>query len=218
MWAGGTRHSLLAVSVTFVFKVSYTARLSPNTNNRQRQQRWQSTYNFSSAVHQECECVCVTHSAHRHLVGCQGSCLIRTNDRGAAQGLNRWQTTDNGVLLGHAASAQGQAGSDHGRETLGDCGHGQRHSDLEVVDRPTDPGASVDGVVEVSDVDDPHGNADEGDDLGQLLAKLVKLLLQGRLLLLSGSHLVTNLTNLCVNAGGHNHTHGLPRRDVSTLK
>ncbi len=34
------------------------------------------------------------------------------------------------------------------------------------------------GVVEVSDVDGPDSDADEGDDLGQLLTELVELLLK----------------------------------------
>lgn len=110
-------------------------------------------------------CVCVTHSADRHLVGGQGSRLVRAYDRGATQGLHGWQAADNGVLLGHATSAQGQAGGDDCRKTLRDGGNGKRHSDLEVVDCPSDPGASVDGVVEVADVDNPHGDADEGDYL-----------------------------------------------------
>lgn len=58
----------------------------------------------------------------------------------------------------------------------------------------------MDGVIEVTDVDDPHGDADEGDDLGQLLAKLVQLLLQGRLLLLRRSHLIADLPDLRVHA------------------
>lgn len=105
----------------------------------------------------------------------------------------------------------------------------------------------MDGVIEVADVDYPHGHTNEGDDLqggadqmslrrlskdpfmeaffvdishqsivdartttdlGELLSELIQLLLQWRLLLLSGGHLVTNLTDLggdsCCNsnAGG----------------
>jgi len=160
----------------------------------------------------------VSHPGDRHLIGGQGSRLVRADDGGAAQGLHRRQAADDGVLLGHAAGAQGQAGGDDGGKTLGDGGYGQRHSDLEVVDGPADPGASVDGVAKVADVDDPHGDADEGDDLGQLRAELIQLLLQGRLLLLGGRHLVADLTDLCVNARGHDHSHGLPSCNVCTLK
>ena len=101
--------------------------------------------------------------------------------------------------------------------TLRDGGHSQRHGNLEVVDGPADPGAPVHGVVEVADVDDPHGDADEGDHLGQLLAKLVQLLLQRRALLLRGRHLVADLADLRVDAGGHHHADGLAGGDVGPL-
>lgn len=80
--------------------------------------------------------------------------------------------------------------------TFGNGGYGKSHSDLEVVDSTTDPGAAVDGVVEVANVDEPDSHTDEGDDFGELLAKLIQLLLQGGLLLFSGSHLITDLTDL----------------------
>ena len=101
--------------------------------------------------------------------------------------------------------------------TLGDGGHGQSHSDLEVVDGTTDPGASMDGVVEVANVDGPHGDANEGDDLGQLLAELVKLGLEGGLLLLGGGHLVTDFTDLSAYTGGHGNSDSLAGGDVGAL-
>lgn len=45
--------------------------------------------------------------------------------------------------------------------TLGDGSHGQCHGDLEVVDSSSDPGTSVNRVIEVSDVNDPHSDADQ---------------------------------------------------------
>jgi hypothetical protein len=38
--------------------------------------------------------------------------------------------------------------------------------------------ATMAGVVEVGNVDKPNQNADDGDDLGQAVAKVVQLLLQ----------------------------------------
>lgn len=101
--------------------------------------------------------------------------------------------------------------------TLGDGGHSQGDGDLEVVDSTTDPGAAVHGVVEVADVDGPDSDADEGDDLGQLLAELIQLGLQGGLLLLGGGHLVTDLADLGGNSGGHSHADGLASSDVGAL-
>lgn len=162
-------------------------------------------------------CLLVTYSAHRHLVGGEGSRLIGADDRRAAQGLYGGQATNDGVLLGHATRAKSQAGGDDGRKALWDGGHGQGHRYLKVIDGPFDPGATVDGVAEVSDVDDPDGHADEGDDLGELLAKLVQLLLQRRLLLLSRRHLIANLTDLGGNAGSHDDAHSTTRRNVGAL-
>ena len=76
----------------------------------------------------------------------------------------------------------------------------------------------MDGVVEVANVDGPDGNADQRDNLGQLLAELVQLSLQRGLLLLSGSHLVTDLADLSGDSGGHSNTDGLASSDVSALQ
>ena len=43
------------------------------------------------------------HFADRHLVGGQGSSLVRADDRGTSKGLYRWQATHNGILFGHTA-------------------------------------------------------------------------------------------------------------------
>ena len=50
------------------------------------------------------------------------------------------------------------------------------------------------GVVEVTDVDGPHGDTDDGDHFRQLVAELVQFLLQRGLLSLSLTHLSTDLT------------------------
>ena len=59
----------------------------------------------------------LTHLGHTHLVGGEGAGLVGADDGGAAQGLHGGQRPDDGVLLGHAASPQGQAGGDDGRQT-----------------------------------------------------------------------------------------------------
>lgn len=76
----------------------------------------------------------------------------------------------------------------------------------------------MDGVIEVADVDGPHSNTDQGDNLGQLLAKLVQLGLQRSFLLLGGSHLVTDLADLSGHSSGHSYTDGLASSDVSALQ
>lgn len=52
-----------------------------------------------------CHASLVTYPAHRHLIGGQGSSLVRADDRCTAKGLHRRQTADNSVFLGHASSS-----------------------------------------------------------------------------------------------------------------
>lgn len=59
------------------------------------------------------------------------------------------------------------------------------------------------GVVEVSDVDGPDSDADDGDDLRQLFTELVQLLLQWSLDLLSLGHLCADLADSGGQAGAH---------------
>ena len=60
---------------------------------------------------------CSTNLGHTHLVGGEGTSLVRADDRGAAQGLHRGQASDNGVLLGHTAGTKGKAGGDDSGQT-----------------------------------------------------------------------------------------------------
>ena len=149
------------------------------------------------------------HLADRHHVGGEGAGLVGADDGGAAESLHGGQRADDGVLGGHPPGAQGEAGGDDGGQTLRDGGNSQSNGDLEVVDSTLDPGATVSGVVEVSNVDGPDSNADESDHLGELLTELVELLLEGSLDLLSLSHLVSDLANGGVGAGTDDDTPGL---------
>lgn len=76
----------------------------------------------------------VTYPADTHLVGGECAGLVGADDGGTAKGFHRGQGADDGVLLGHAAGSQGQAGGDDGRQTLRDSSHSQSNGDLEVVD------------------------------------------------------------------------------------
>lgn len=71
-------------------------------------------------------------------------------------------------------------------------------------------------VVEVADVDGPHGDANHRDNLRQLLTELVQLLLQRRLDLLGLRHLGTDLTDGRVQAGSNDDTAGLSSGNVGT--
>jgi len=79
------------------------------------------------------------HPAHRHLIGGEGSGLIRADDRGASQGFYGWQAPDNSVLLGHSASSKSQASGDDSGQTLRNGSDGKSNSDLEVIYGSLDP-------------------------------------------------------------------------------
>lgn len=54
--------------------------------------------------------------------------------------------------------------------------------------------------------------------LGELLSKLIQFLLQRRLLLLGGRHLVTNLSDLSGDTSGNCNASGFPGSDVGALQ
>ena len=70
----------------------------------------------------------------------------------------------------------------HAFNALNLCCH---HAD--VLQSATHPAAMY-GVIEVTDVDDPHQHTDHGNGLGEESAKLVQLLLQGRHLFIRLCH------------------------------
>lgn len=49
--------------------------------------------------------------------------------------------------------------------TLRNCSNCQSHCNLEVIDGTSDPGPSMDRIVEVSNIDDPDSNADQCNNL-----------------------------------------------------
>lgn len=55
------------------------------------------------------------------------------------------------------------------------------------------------------------------NNLGELLPKLIKLLLQGCTLLLRCSHLISDFANLRVASCGNHHTDSLTSCNVGTL-
>ncbi|KAI6754271.1 hypothetical protein HG530_012785 [Fusarium avenaceum] len=116
--------------------------------------------------------------AHAHLVGGQGTGLVRANHTAASQGFDRRKASDDGILSSHLPRSKSQAGGDNNGKTLGDSGNTKRDSNLEVVDSALGPAAMA-GIVEVGDVDKPDQNANDSNDLGQAVTEIVKLLLQG---------------------------------------
>merc|ERR1719438_771705 len=114
-----------------------------------------------------------------------------------------------GILGGHSPGSQSKTGRDDGGKTLGNGGDGESDGDLEIVDGSLDPGSSVSGVVEMSNVDGPDGDADEGDDLGELFAKFIELLLERSLDFFSLSHFISDLANSGVDTSSNDDTTSL---------
>ena len=73
------------------------------------------------------------------------------------------------------------------------------------------------GIVEVTDVDGPDSDTDEGDDLGQLLSEFVELLLEWGLDFFSLDHFGTNAADGGVQAGTDNNTAGLNKKNIVNL-
>ena len=67
------------------------------------------------------------------------------------------------------------------------------------------------GVVEMSNVDGPDGDTDEGDDLGELLTEFVELLLKGSLDFFGLAHLSSDAADGGVQAGANDDTSGLKK-------
>ena len=78
----------------------------------------------------------------------------------------------------------------------------RRTTRLEVVNRALDE-TSVARVGKVAEVDDPDEDADDGNDLGQLLAKVVDLLLQRRFFADLGADRGVNVADGSLGSGRH---------------
>ena len=72
------------------------------------------------------------------------------------------------------------------------------------------------GIVEVSDVDGPDGDADDRDNLGELLSELVEFLLKRGLLSLGFGHLRADFTNLSGQASSKDDTAGFSGGNVGS--
>lgn len=100
-----------------------------------------------------------------HLVSGQRAGFVRAYNVRAAKSLDAREVANNRVLLSHLLRAESETCRDDGSKTLRNSGDGERNSNLEVVHR-TLKHAVVRGIPEVTDVNNPDENADDGDDFG----------------------------------------------------
>ena len=93
----------------------------------------------------------------RHLGARQGAGLVRGDDGGGAERLDRRQLLDDRVVPGHSLHAQREYDRQDRRQAFGHCRHGQRHAEQQ---HGNDVGGTAD-VRQQQDGDNHHvGNAD----------------------------------------------------------
>ena len=134
---------------------------------------------------------------HGHLILGEGAGFIRADDLGAAQGLHRRQAADHRAALAHIGDADGQHHRHHRGQALGYGGHGQGHGHHEGLEN------GLQGVVALhQQVKNEDEHADGQHQVGQGLAQLGELALEGRLLLLRPGQDAGDLAHLGIHARG----------------
>jgi hypothetical protein len=156
------------------------------------------------------------HFADGHLVGGEGTGFIGTDNGSATESFDGWKRPDNGVFLGHSVGTESQTGGDDGWETFWDSSDGEGDSDFEVVNSTFYPGATVHWVVEVSDVDSPNENADDGDHFRQLFTKLVEFFSQWGLFSFGFNHRFSDFTDFGVLTSFDDNTNSFSGSDIGT--
>ena len=144
---------------------------------------------------------------------------LRREQQDLSESDSRRQIPDNGSKLRHLLSSESETDSDDSSESFGDgsdsesdgdLSKGRRkrvqldvvqldgrqtaHTHLEVVDSSLEK-SSVRRIGEVSDVDEPDENTDDGDDFGERVSELIELPLEGSSFGGSGSDGIVDLTD-----------------------
>lgn len=158
-----------------------------------------------------------THLRHAHLVRGQGASLVGADDVRATKGLNARKVTNDRVLLSHLLRAKGETCGDHSSQTLRDSGDGERNSNLEVVHSSL-KNTVVRGVPEVTDIHKPDQNADNSDDLGEHVTKVVEFPLQWSLLANLRADRLVDVANSSLLSGENDNRSALAIDDRSALK
>mmetsp|Transcript_2329 Transcript_2329/g.4888 ORF Transcript_2329/g.4888 Transcript_2329/m.4888 type:complete len:314 (-) Transcript_2329:342-1283(-) len=115
-----------------------------------------------------------------HLVGCESTRLVGTNDRAATQCFHGWQLANNSIALDHLLSTQRQTQGDDGRKPLRNSRYSQRYGNLEVIDATLED-TTKDGIEKLVVIHDPHQYTNSGNDLCEQIPKLIEFLVQGGL-------------------------------------
>lgn len=126
------------------------------------------------------ECV-DTDPRDAHLVGGQSSRFVGADDIRTAKGFDTGEIPNDCVLLGHFFCSKSETCSNHSGKAFWDSGNSKRYGYFEVIDSAVKH-ATVDGIPEVLEVDEPNENTNGTDYFGKHVAKIIELALEGRLL------------------------------------
>jgi len=152
------------------------------------------------------------------LVGGEGTGFVGADNGGATESFDGWEGSDDGVLFGHSVGTESQTGGDDGWKTFWDGGNSESDGNFEVVDGTFDPTATVHWIVEVTDVDGPDKNANDGDHFGQLFTEFVEFFGEWGLFSFGFNHGLSDFTDFGVLTGFSNDTDSFSRSDVGTRK
>jgi len=145
-----------------------------------------------------------------HLILGQSSGFVGADNSGASKSLNWWQSSNDSIVLSHFSCSKSEACGNNCWESLRNSSYGQSNRDLEIIDASLHE-TSVDVIVHVLIVHDPHQEANDTNQPGKFLSKVIKLLLEWGIFLVFCSFLNLFLysTDSSIHASENNDTCGI---------
>ena len=135
-----------------------------------------------------------THARDAHLIGGQGTGLIRTNDIGAAQSFDARKVSDDGVFLSHLFRSKSETCGNDSGQSLRDGGDSEGDSNFEVIYRAFE-GTVMGRIPKVPEVDEPYEDADDRDNLREHVSEIIQFTLQRSLFADLGRDGLVNVTD-----------------------
>lgn len=135
-----------------------------------------------------------THARDAHLVGGQGTGLIRTNDIGAAQSFDARKVSDDGIFLSHLFRSKSETCGNDGGQSFRDGSDGKGNSNFEVIYCAFE-GTVMRRIPKVPEVDEPYQDADDRNNLREHVSKIIQFTLQRGLFADLGRDGLVNVTD-----------------------
>ena len=137
-----------------------------------------------------------------HFVLGESTGLVRADDLGTTESLNRGELTDNSVSLRHIGNANRENDGNDGSKSLGNRRNRKRDRDHKGVENRLKSDRSG-GNVCTNHLNTEDYNANSNNEVGEDLGKTCELDLKGSLALLSLCKRVCDLTHLGVHTGSN---------------